>query len=60
MEIPRQNPDQLLIAIRNDTESKKRGKLKIFFGYAACVGKTYAMIQAAQQAKENGTEVVAG
>ena len=60
MEIPRQNPDQLLRAIRNDTESEKRGKLKIFFGYAAGVGKTYAMLQAAHQAKANGTEVVAG
>ena len=60
MEMPRQDPDQLLKAIRNDTESKKRGKLKIFFGYAAGVGKTYAMLQAAHQAKANGTEVVAG
>ena len=60
MEIPRQNPDQLLRVIQNDTESKKRGKLKIFFGYAAGVGKTYAMLQAAHQAKVNGTEVVAG
>lgn len=60
MEKPRQNPDQLLKAIRNDTESEKRGKLKIFFGYAAGVGKTYAMLQAAHQAKEHGTEVVAG
>ena len=58
--MPRQNPDQLLRAIRNDTESEKRGKLKIFFGYAAGVGKTYAMLQAAHQAKANGTEVVAG
>ena len=58
--MPRQDPDQLLKAIRNDTESKKRGKLKIFFGYAAGVGKTYAMLQAAHQAKANGTEVVAG
>ena len=32
----------------------------IFFGYAAGVGKTYAMLQAAHQAKANGTEVVAG
>ncbi len=60
MEMSRQDPDQLLKAIRNDTESKKRGKLKIFFGYAAGVGKTYAMLQAAHQAKANGTEVVAG
>ena len=60
MELPRQDPDQLLRAIRNDTASEKRGKLKIFFGYAAGVGKTYAMLQAAHQAKANGTEVVAG
>ena len=60
MEMPRQNPDQLLRAIRNDTESEKRGKLKIFFGYAAGVGKTYAMLQAAHLAKANGADVVAG
>lgn len=60
MELPRQNPDQLLRAIQNDTENKEKGKLKIFFGYAAGVGKTYAMLQAAHQAQANGTEVVAG
>ena len=60
MEIPRQDPDQLLRAILNDTSKQKRGKLKIFFGYAAGVGKTYAMLQAAHQAKERGVDVVSG
>ena len=60
MEISRQNPDQLLQAIRNDISGGGRGKLKIFFGYAAGVGKTYAMLQAAHQAKERGIDVVAG
>ncbi len=60
MEMPRQNPDQLLRAIQNDIAGKKCGKLKIFFGYAAGVGKTYAMLQAAQQAKSRGIDVVAG
>lgn len=60
MEIPRQDPDQLLRAIRNDMTGENRGKLKIFFGYAAGVGKTYAMLQAAHQAKERGIDVVAG
>lgn len=60
MEIPRQDPDQLLKAIRNDTSNERRGKLKIFFGYAAGVGKTYAMLQAAHQAKERGVDVVSG
>lgn len=36
------------------------GKLKIFFGYAAGVGKTYAMLQAAHQAQKEGIDVVAG
>ena len=60
MEIPRQDPDLLLKAILNDTSKQKRGKLKIFFGYAAGVGKTYAMLQAAHQAKERGVDVVSG
>ena len=45
MELPRQDPDQLLRAIRSDASTKKSGKLKIFFGYAAGVGKTYAMLR---------------
>lgn len=36
------------------------GKLKIFFGYAAGVGKTYAMLQAAHQTQKEGLDVVVG
>lgn len=36
------------------------GKLKIFFGYAAGVGKTYAMLEAAHQAQKEGVDVVVG
>lgn len=36
------------------------GKLKIFFGYAAGVGKTYSMLEAAHQAKKEGMDVVVG
>lgn len=36
------------------------GKLKIFFGYAAGVGKTYAMLKAAHQAQAEGVDVVVG
>lgn len=39
---------------------KKHGKLKIFLGYAVGVGKTYAMLQSACRAKEQGCDVVAG
>ena len=38
----RQNPDQLLKAIQDEEVNQNKGHLKIFFGYAAGVGKTYA------------------
>ena len=60
VEIPRQDPDQLLRAIRKEESGEGYGKLKIFFGYAAGVGKTYAMLEAAHQAKQRGVDVVAG
>ena len=60
MELPRKNPDQLLRAIRKEESGEGYGKLKIFFGYAAGVGKTYAMLEAAHQAKQRGIDVVAG
>lgn len=56
----RQNPDQLLKAIQEEEQHEARGHLKIFFGYAAGVGKTYAMLQAAHAAKSQGVDVVAG
>ena len=49
-----------LEVIRNEEKNNTRGHLKIFFGYAAGVGKTYAMLKAAQAAKRHGTDVVAG
>lgn len=39
---------------------KRQGRLKIFFGYAAGVGKTYAMLEAAHRAAAQGIDVVAG
>lgn len=39
---------------------KKRGQLKIFFGYAAGVGKTYSMLKAAHTVKQHGIDVIAG
>ena len=49
----------LLQSLRRDEEPAK-GRLKIFFGYAAGVGKTYAMLEAAHRAKAAGVDVVAG
>lgn len=56
----RPDPDTLLAEIIKKEEDANRGKLKIFFGYAAGVGKTYAMLEAAHLAKSMGIDVVAG
>jgi len=56
----RPNPDALLATIQCEEEQAQRGKLKIFFGMAAGVGKTFAMLQAAQALKERGVNVIAG
>lgn len=60
MEHERQTPEQALHHIRQEELRKGRGQLKIFFGYAAGVGKTYAMLKAAHAALENGIDVIAG
>ena len=59
MEDYRPNPDHILEQIKAEEKGNK-GKLKIFFGYAAGVGKTYAMLEAAHKAAEEGLDVVAG
>lgn len=56
----RPDPDALLAAIQKDEERQQRGKLKIFFGMAAGVGKTYAMLEAARQLQSEGVDVVVG
>ena len=57
----RPNPYNILRLIEDDDEKgRKKGKLKIFFGYAAGVGKTFAMLEAAHEAKKSGIDVVAG
>lgn len=60
MEQQRQSPEQLLRAIQREEGERHRGHLKIFFGYAAGVGKTYAMLKAAHDARRRGIDVVAG
>ena len=57
-----ERPDPELLLKQNfpRESDKARGRLKIFFGYAAGVGKTYAMLEAARQEKAAGRDVVAG
>jgi two-component system sensor histidine kinase KdpD len=56
----RPDPDELLARIQAEEKQRTRGRLKIFFGYAAGVGKTYAMLEAAHQRKAEGVDVVVG
>lgn len=56
----RPDPDQLLEQLRDDENRARRGKLRIYFGASAGVGKTYAMLSAAQSAHKAGREVVLG
>jgi two-component system, OmpR family, sensor histidine kinase KdpD len=56
----RPDPDELLERVQRDEQKARRGKLKIFFGACAGVGKTYAMLSAARAAKQQGVEVVVG
>ena len=58
--INRPNPDDLLARVQSEERQRARGRLKIFFGYAAGVGKTYAMLEAAHQRKAEGIDVVVG
>src|SRR5206468_11594622 len=56
----RPNPDAFLARVKEQEARRARGKLKVFFGAAAGVGKTYAMLEAARAQRAAGVEVVAG
>jgi two-component system sensor histidine kinase KdpD len=56
----RPDPDALLARVQQDEARQQRGKLKVFFGASAGVGKTYAMLEAARKRKAEGADVVAG
>jgi two-component system sensor histidine kinase KdpD len=56
----RPDPDQLLAQVQAEEARAHRGRLRIFFGASAGVGKTYAMLEAARSAAAGGTEVVLG
>jgi len=56
----RPNPDALLARVQAEEAKATRGKLKIFFGMAPGVGKTYAMLEAARKEAKDGADVVIG
>ena len=56
----RPDPDALLARVQEQEALEARGKLKVFFGAAAGVGKTYAMLEAARAKRADGVDVVVG
>ncbi len=56
----RPNPDVLLAALKKEDAKAKRGRLKVFFGMAPGVGKTFAMLDAARRELAGGRDVVIG
>ncbi len=57
---PRPDPEALLFRISQSDAHDKKGRLKIFFGAAAGVGKTYSMLEAAHKIKAQGRDVLVG
>ncbi len=60
MENQRPDPDALLRRVQAEETDLLRGKLKVFFGATAGVGKTYAMLQAAHEQQRDGIDVMIG
>ncbi len=56
----RPDPDQLLERVKAEEARQRRGRLRIFFGASAGVGKTYAMLEAARNIRASGTDLVVG
>ena len=60
MSIDRPDPEALLARVKEEEARRRRGKLKVFFGAAAGVGKTYAMLEAAREQRADGVDVLIG
>ncbi len=56
----RQDPDELLARLRREQDRASRGRLKIFFGASAGVGKTYAMLSSAHELRSQSVDVLVG
>ena len=56
----RPDPDELLQRLQQQAEQGMRGKLRIYFGASAGVGKTYAMLSAAQRESKVGRDILVG
>ncbi len=60
MQENRRNPDAFLALFNEEQSWKTRGRLKIFFGYAPGVGKTYGMLEDAKKLQQENIDIVLG
>ena len=56
----RRDPDKLLASVQREEARARRGRLRIFIGASAGVGKTYSMLEAARAARGAGADIVVG
>src|SRR5450432_1051883 len=56
----RPTPDEILARVMREEKQQKRGRLKIFLGFAAGVGKTFEMLNEANRRKQRGEDIVIG
>ncbi len=59
-ETSRPDPESILQSLKREEERSRKGRLKIFFGMSAGVGKTYDMLKAAHEVMLKGVDVVIG
>lgn len=60
MDEDRKTPEEFLEVAKHEERMLHKGRLKIFLGMAAGVGKTYAMLEEAQQLKQEGVDLLVG
>ncbi len=60
VETERRNPDELLADVQREEARARRGRLRVFFGASAGVGKTYSMLETARAMRTAGADIVVG
>src|SRR6202046_2827117 len=58
--IRRRTPEELLQQLQHEEEYERRGRLKVFLGYASGVGKSFRMLDEGRRRSERGQDVVVG
>jgi two-component system, OmpR family, sensor histidine kinase KdpD len=58
--IRRRSPEELLEQVQAEEDYERRGRLKVFLGYASGVGKSFRMLDEGRRRKERGQDVVVG